>query len=47
MSLQFEFVAITPNGAFSYVSPCYGGRASDIFLVRNIGFLNKKESNFI
>ena len=36
-------VAITPNGAISYVSPCYGGRASDIFVVRNSGFLNMIE----
>ena len=32
-------VAITPNGAILYVSPCYEGRASDIFIVRNSGFL--------
>ena len=36
-------VAITPNGAISYVSSCYGGRASDIFIVRNSGFLNMIE----
>ncbi|XP_068676803.1 uncharacterized protein [Montipora foliosa] len=36
-------VAITPNGAISYVSPCYGGRASDIFIVRNSGFLKMIE----
>ena len=36
-------VAITPNGALSYVSSCYGGRASDIFIVRNSGFLNMIE----
>ena len=33
-------VAITPNGAISYVSPTYGGRATDIFIVRNSGFLD-------
>ncbi len=33
-------VAITPNGAISYVSPTYGGRASDIFLVKDSGFLD-------
>ena len=33
-------VAITPNGAISYISPCYGGRASDIFIARDSGFLN-------
>ena len=32
-------VAITPNGAISYVSPAYGGRATDVFIVRNSGFL--------
>lgn len=36
-------VAITPNGAISYVSSCYGGRASDFFIVRNSGFLNMIE----
>ena len=36
-------VAITPNGAICYVSSCYGGRASDIFIVRNSGFLNMIE----
>ena len=33
-------VAITPTGAISYVSSCYGGSTSDIFIVRNSGFLN-------
>ena len=32
-------VGITPTGAVSYVSPTYGGRASDVFIVRNSGFL--------
>ena len=36
-------VAITPNGAISYISSCYGGRASDIFIVRNSGFLKMIE----
>ena len=36
-------VAITPNGAISYVSSCYGGRASDILIVRSSGFLNMIE----
>ena len=36
-------VAITPNGAISYVSPCYGGRASDKFIVTDSGFLNLLE----
>ena len=33
-------VAITPTGAISYVSPSYGGRAADIFIVKDSGFLN-------
>ncbi|XP_028416844.1 uncharacterized protein LOC114541054 [Dendronephthya gigantea] len=36
-------VAITPNGAISYVSPAYGGRATDVFIVRDSGFLNLVE----
>ena len=32
-------IGITPTGAISYVSPVYGGRASDVFVVRNSGFL--------
>eukprot|EP00794_Sanderia_malayensis_P002805 gene2805-biopygen2313 len=31
-------VGITPNGAISFVSDCYGGRASDIFITENCGF---------
>ena len=33
-------VAITPNGAVSWISPVYGGRTSDIHIVRNSGFLD-------
>ena len=33
-------IAITPTGAISYVSPAYGGRTSDVFVVRDSGFLN-------
>ena len=36
-------VAFTQNGAISYVSSCYGGRASDIFIVLNSEFLNMVE----
>ena len=32
-------IAITPNGAVSWLSPLYGGRASDIHIVRDSGFL--------
>ena len=40
----FKFlIAITPNGAVSWISPCYGGRTSDVFIVRNSGFLNLLE----
>ena len=41
-TLKF-LVAITPIGAVSWVSPCYGGRTSDIFIVRNSGFLDLLE----
>ena len=34
---------ITPNGASSYISPCYGGRATDIHIVRDSGFLKTLE----
>ncbi|KAK6167374.1 hypothetical protein SNE40_021418 [Patella caerulea] len=37
-TLKF-LVSITPNGMFSYVSPCYGGRASDKFIFNDCGFL--------
>jgi len=33
-------VGITPNGAISFVSDVYGGRASDLFIVEDSGFLN-------
>ena len=36
-------VAITPNGEVSYVSPAHGGRATDIFIVKDSGFLNLLE----
>ncbi|KAK3095162.1 hypothetical protein FSP39_010913 [Pinctada imbricata] len=36
-------VAITPNGSISYVSPCYGGRASDKFITNDCNFLNLLE----
>ena len=32
-------LGITPNGAISYVSDCYGGRASDKFIVEDSVFL--------
>ena len=32
-------IAITPNGAVSWLSLVYGGRASDIHILRDIGFL--------
>ena len=43
-TLKF-LVAITPNGMFSYVSPCYGGRASDKFITTDCGFYSKLEPN--
>ncbi|XP_046578747.1 uncharacterized protein LOC124286417 [Haliotis rubra] len=33
-------VAIAPNGYIMYVSRCYGGRASDVYITKNSGFLN-------
>ena len=30
-----SLVAITPNGAISYVFPTYGGKSSDIFIVKD------------
>ena len=33
-------VGITPNGAVSFLSDVYGGRASDLFIVNNSGFVN-------
>ena len=29
-------VGITPNGAISYISDCYGGRATDKYIVEAI-----------
>ena len=37
----FRFlVAITQNGAVSWVSPCYGRRTTDIYIVRDSRFLD-------
>ena len=36
-------VAITPNGMVSYVSKCYGGRATDKHIFNDCGFLNLLE----
>ncbi|XP_065068969.1 uncharacterized protein LOC135694198 [Rhopilema esculentum] len=36
-------VAITPNGAISWVSPCFGGRTTDLYIVRYSGFLDLLE----
>ena len=36
-------VAITPNGAISWISSTYGGRTSDVYIVRNSGFLDLLE----
>ena len=36
-------VAITPNGALSWISPTYGGQTSDVFIVWDCGFLDLLE----
>ena len=33
-------IAIAPSGFIMYISPLYGGRASDNFITKNCGFLN-------
>ncbi|XP_074656816.1 uncharacterized protein LOC141910027 [Tubulanus polymorphus] len=38
-TIQF-LIAITPNGLISYVSPCYGGRASDKYIFTDCGILD-------
>ena len=39
-SITKYLIGIIPNGAISYISDSYGGRASDIFIATNNGFLN-------
>ena len=34
-------VGITPNGAISFLSSCYGGRATDIFITEDCGIASK------
>ena len=34
-------IGITPNGTVSYLSDYYGGRTTDVFIVRDSGFLQK------
>ena len=31
-------IGITPNGTVSFLSDCYGGRATDVFVVQDCGF---------
>lgn len=38
-TVQF-LVTITSNGALSSISPTYGGRTSDVFIVRDSRFLD-------
>ena len=41
---MFKFlVAITPNGAISWIPEAYGRRATDIFVIRDSGFLDLLE----
>ena len=35
-------VSCSPNGAVNYVSKCWGGRVSDVELVRKSGFITKE-----
>ena len=39
-TLKF-LVGITPNGAISFLSKCYGGRATDIFITEDCGIAKK------
>ena len=40
----FKFlIGITPNGLISFISDCYGGRASDKFIVMESKFMNRLE----
>ena len=40
----FKFlIGITPNGLISFISECYGGRASDKFIVTDSKFLRMLE----
>eukprot|EP00794_Sanderia_malayensis_P017239 gene17236-18960_t len=40
----FKFlIAVTPNGAVSWASPCYGERTTDLHIVRDSGFLDLLE----
>ena len=36
-------ICITPDGVISWVSPAYGGRTSDAYIVRDSGFLDLLE----
>lgn len=36
-------IGITPNGAISFLSQCWGGRATDKFITHHSGFLRKIE----
>ena len=37
-------IGITPNGTVSFLSDCYGGRATDVFIVQDCGFLQGLQS---
>ena len=40
----FKFlIAISPNGFITFVSPCYGGRATDKFICKDSGFYDLLE----
>ena len=36
------FISCTPNGSVNYISKCYGGRTSDVQLVRDCGYIKSE-----
>ena len=43
LTVKFCLHGITPCGAISYLSKCWGGRATDKFITMNSGFLGLLE----